>query len=112
MGETIGKCACPICGIPADVRVNKNFNLYTMCENSHQTRLSAFDSRKMRAALARGETYTLGRNIFQPLEQERKQENDGNNGNNDRIGNTTGNNGQLPGNDKPDAGDSWDVGCL
>ena len=112
MGETIGKCACPICGIPADVRVNKNFNLYTMCENSHQTRLSAFDSRKMRAALARGETYTLGRNIFQPLEQERKQENDGNNTtcNHDGIRNTTGNAGNVPGN--TDNADTWDVGCL
>ncbi len=71
--NSVGYCTCPVCGESVDVRVNKNFKLYVICDNSHRLEFSAKDSFKARPLLASGKSAQIGAITIYPLNSKKEE---------------------------------------
>lgn len=73
MAEVAGLIKCPICGREdQEIRINKNLNLYTYCENGCKMTFSAGTSRKALPVLKSGRIYAYNGYELRPLQK--KQE--------------------------------------
>ena len=66
--EIIGRTTCPICGEPMqDVKINKNNNLYTFCDNRCKFQFNPKMSRQAIALLRQGKTAAVGKIRIVPV---------------------------------------------
>ena len=82
MNSDFAKMRCPVCGTQTGARLNKNGIIYIYCPNGHHARLSREDSSEAVRVLKSGQSWNNGIVFIYPEQQknERKLENDGNNG--------------------------------
>ena len=83
MKSDFSRGKCPICGLPARFRQNKNGILYTYCDHGHHAKLGRLDSSEATEAINAGRPWNNGVIYLYPLEQK---------GMNNGTTNTTGTN--------------------
>lgn len=68
MGEIIGRMTCPVCGAPnQNLKINKNGNLYSYCDNRCSVRFNAKESRELIDELRHGRTVRKGGAVYVPI---------------------------------------------